>query len=73
MREPLAGVTVRLDGTPTSGSTTLNAAGGNVLVCATALPDQALSLTSAYVLNSYGPIAVTHLKVTAAQGPLRTT
>jgi hypothetical protein len=67
MREPLVGITVRLDGTPTPGSTSLNAVGGNVLVCATALPEQALLLTSTYVLSFRGAIAVTHLKVTAEE------
>jgi hypothetical protein len=65
MREPLAGITIRLNGTLMPGSTTLNAVGGKVLVCATALPDQALSLTSAYVVSFHGAVAVTHLKIIA--------
>ena len=65
MREPLAGVTVRLDGTPAPGSTTITPAGGAVLVLATALPTQAFTLTSTYLLRSDGAIAVSHLKVTA--------
>jgi hypothetical protein len=64
MREPLAGVTVCLDGTPTPTTTTIAAVGGAVLVLATAAPALPLTLTSCYVARSDGALAVTHLKLT---------
>src|SRR3954471_5049925 len=65
MREPLAGVTVRLDGTPTPTTTTIAATGGSVLVLATAAPALPLALTSCYLARSDGAIAVSHLRLSA--------
>src|SRR3954471_6057152 len=67
MREPLAGVTVRLDGTPTPTTTTIAATGGSVLVLATAAPALPLALTSCYLARSDGALAVTHLRLSARQ------
>ena len=63
MRGPLAGVTVLLDGTPAPGSTTLTGVGAYVLVIATALPEQATTLTSCYLGRPDGALAVSHLRV----------
>ena len=65
MREPLAGVTVRLDGTPTPSTTTIAAVGGSVLVLATAAPALPLALTSCYLARSDAALAVSHLRLTA--------
>ena len=65
MREPLAGVTVRLDGTPTPSTTTIAAIGGSVLVLATAVPALPLALTSCYLARSDAALAVSHLRLTA--------
>src|SRR3954464_12841797 len=67
MREPLAGVTVRLDGTPTPTPTTIAATGGSVLVLATAAPALPLTLTSCYLARSDGALAVSHLRLAADQ------
>src|SRR3954464_923187 len=67
MREPLAGVTVRLDGTPTPTPTTIAATGGSVLVLATAAPDLPLVLTSCYLARSDGALAVSHLRLSAGE------
>ena len=63
MREPLAGVTMRLDGTATPSSTTIAAVGGSVLVLATAAPRLPLTLTSCYLARSDGALAVSHLRL----------
>src|SRR3954447_13476738 len=67
MREPLAGVSVRLDGALTPTSTTIAAIGGSVLVLATAAPDLPLTLTSCYLARSDGALAVTHLRLSAGE------
>jgi hypothetical protein len=67
MREPLAGVTVRLDGELTPSTTTIAAVGGSVLVLATAAPALPLTLTSCYLARSDGALAVSHLRLTAGE------
>src|SRR3954454_22905716 len=67
MREPLAGVSVRLDGALTPTSTTIAAIGGSVLVLATAAPELPLALTSCYLARSDGALAVTHLRLSAGE------
>jgi hypothetical protein len=67
MREPLAGVTVRLDGEPTPSSTQIAVVGGSVLVLATAAPELPLALTSCYLARSDGALAVSHLRLAAAE------
>src|SRR4051812_47411971 len=67
MREPLAGVSVRLDGTPTPTTTTIAAVGGAVLVLATTAPALPLTLTSCYLARSDGPLAISHLRPPAAE------
>src|SRR3954469_5075045 len=67
MREPLAGVTVRLDGTPTPTTTTIAAVGGSVLVLATAAPALPLTLTSCYLARPDGALAVSHLRLSASE------
>jgi len=52
MRQLLPGVSVRLDGTAAASSTTIAAVGASVLVFATALPDDGLTLTSCYLARS---------------------
>jgi hypothetical protein len=64
MRQPLPGVTVRLDGTTALSSTTIAAVGASVLVIATTLPEHALTLTSTYLVRSDGALAVSHLRLT---------
>jgi len=63
MREPVPDFTVRLDGAPVAGSTTIAAAGGYVLVIASALPAQALTLTSCYLGRPGGAIATSHMRL----------
>jgi hypothetical protein len=63
MRQPLAGVAVRLDGTVTPSSTTIATVGGCVLVLATAAPRLLLTLTSCYLARSDGALAVSHLRL----------
>src|SRR4051812_7039751 len=65
MREPLAGVSVRLDGALTPTTTTMAAIGGSVLVLATAAPDLPHALTSCYLARSDGALAVSHLRLSA--------
>jgi hypothetical protein len=48
MREPPAGVTMRLDGEPTPSTTMIATVGGSVLVLASAAPELPLALTSCY-------------------------
>src|SRR3954463_4267721 len=67
MREPLAGVPVRLDGTPTPTTTTIAATGGSVLVLATTAPALPLTLTSCYLARSDNALAVSHLRLTAGE------
>ena len=64
MRQPLPGVSVRLDETATASSTTIAAVGASVLVLATPLPHQGLTLTSCYLARSDGALAVSHLRLT---------
>jgi hypothetical protein len=66
LRDPLPGVTVLMDGTPTPGSTMIAGIGAYVLVIATALPDQAVTLTSCYLGRPHSSIAVSHLQADAA-------
>jgi hypothetical protein len=63
MRQPLPGVTVRLDGTTALSSSTIAAVGASVLVIATTLPEHAIALTSAYLVRSDGALAVSHLRL----------
>jgi hypothetical protein len=65
MRQPLAGVSMRLDGTLTPTTTTIAAVGGSVLVLATAAPALPLTLTSCYLARSDGALAVSHLRLSA--------
>jgi hypothetical protein len=67
MREPLAGVSVRLGGRLTPTTTTIAAVGGSVLVLATAAPALPLALTSCYLARSDGALAVSHLRLTAGE------
>jgi len=67
MREPLAGVTVRIDDTPAAASTTIAAVGSNVLVLATVVPARALTLTSCYLARSDAALAVSQLAVDALE------
>lgn len=64
MRQPLPGVTVRLDDTTAPSSTTIAAVGAHVLVIDTAIPEHALALTSSYLVRSDGALAVSHLRLT---------
>lgn len=65
MREPLAGVTVRINNVIADASTTIATVGGNVLVLATALPARALTLTSSYLARSDAALAVSRLAADA--------
>src|SRR3954447_12217290 len=65
MRQPLAGVSVRLDGALTPTTTTIAAIGGSVLVLATAAPQLPLTLTSCYLARTDRALAVTHLHLSA--------
>src|SRR3954447_23097234 len=65
MREPLAGVSLHLDGAPTPTTTTIAAVGGCVLVLATTAPALPLALTSCYLVRSDGALAVSHLRLAA--------
>src|SRR3954471_21017146 len=67
MRQPLAGLSMRLDGTPTPTTTPMAAVGGCVLVLATAAPALPLALTSCYLASSDGALAVTHLCLSAGE------
>src|SRR5215213_5804785 len=67
MRQPLPGVSLRLNGTLTPTTTTIAAIGGSVLVLATAAPALPLALTSCYLARSDGALAVTHLRLSASQ------
>jgi hypothetical protein len=53
---------VQVDGHPARSSTTIAGVGGDVLVVATTLPDQVLSLTSCYLSEFGGEIAASHLR-----------
>ena len=53
--------TVTLDGALQTSSTTIAAAGADVIVVATTLRDQGLHLTSCYLGGLDGPLAATHL------------
>ncbi len=61
MREPLAGITVRVDGAPIGASTTIAAVGANVLVLTSAVPERATTLTSCYLARSDAALAVSQL------------
>lgn len=63
MRQPLPGVSVRLDGTAAACSTTIAAVGASVLIVATALPGHGMTLTSCYLARSDGALAVSHLRL----------
>lgn len=65
MREPLAGITVRVDGTPITASTTIAALGSNVLVLSSAVPERATALTSCYLARSDAALAVSELATDA--------
>src|SRR4051812_21221576 len=67
MRQSLAGVSMRLDGTLTPTTTTISAVGGSVLVLATAAPALPLALTSCYLARSDGALAVSHLRLSAGE------
>jgi hypothetical protein len=55
--------TVMLSEHPEQSSTSLETAGGQVLVIATTLPDRALALTSCYLGAPDGDISATHLRL----------
>jgi hypothetical protein len=61
MRQPLTGITVRVDGTPVAASTTIAALGANVLVFSSAVPERASALTSCYLARSDAALAVSEL------------
>jgi hypothetical protein len=61
MREPLTGITVKIDEHTVPASSTITAVGGNVLVLATAVPSRALTVTSSYLARSDAAIAVSEL------------
>jgi hypothetical protein len=61
MREPLAGITVRVDGTPITASSTIAALGSNVLVLSSAVAERAPALTSCYLARSDAALAVSEL------------
>jgi hypothetical protein len=53
---------VQVAGATVASSTTIGAVGGDVLVVATTLPDQVISLTSCYLSEFGGEIAASHLR-----------
>jgi hypothetical protein len=55
--------TVMLSDHPERSSTSLETAGGYVLVIATTLPDRALALTSCYLSAPDGDVSATHLRL----------
>jgi hypothetical protein len=65
MREPLTGITVRVDGTPITATTTIAALGSNVLVLSSAVPERATALTSCYLARSDAALAVAELATDA--------
>jgi hypothetical protein len=73
MREPLTGITVRVDGTPITASTTIAALGANVLVLSSAVPERASALTSCYLARSDAALAVSELASDAHEERSRNT
>jgi hypothetical protein len=65
MRDPLPGISLQINKIPIEASTTIAAAGANVLVLTSALPARALTLTSTYLADSNGAVAVTRLAADA--------
>ena len=61
MHEPLPGISLKVDEIAIEASTTIAAAGANVLVLATAVPARTLTVTSSYLAASDGALAVTRL------------
>ncbi len=61
MRIALPEITVAVDGTPQAASSTIATAGAYVVVVATTLPDLAVGVTSVYLGDVAGPVAVSHL------------
>jgi hypothetical protein len=62
-RLELRDFTVMLSDHPERSSTTLETAGGHVLVIMTTLPDRALALTSCYLSAPDGDVSATHLRL----------
>ena len=65
MRDPLPGISLQINEIPIEVSTTIAAVGANVLVLISAVPARALTLTSAYLADSNGAVAVTRLAADA--------
>ncbi len=61
MRTQLSGISLQINEIPIDASTTIAAVGGNVIVLSSAIPARALTLTSSYLADSDGGLAVTRL------------
>jgi hypothetical protein len=64
--------TIALAGRPQRSSSSMETAGGHVLVIGTTLPEQALALTSCYLSAGDGDVSVIHLRLDPAGGEQHT-